>query len=423
MPEITLDCRLARKYTTVDVPDALAYLLIRVVPDSSVDFGSLPVNLGLVIDISGSMRGQKIKNAKEAAKYVVNALKPVDTVSVTVFSDEARAIVPASKVTDKFLILTAIDRISIVGGTRMYHGLETGAREIHRGSTSNSINRIIALTDGQTEGEEQCLTIAQQEAHNGLVITAFGIGNEYNEEFLKQLADTTLGSFYHLQTPEQISTEFSRELAATSAAVISNVKLSINVVKDVRLEELHRIYPTTVKLLPDIDADGKIASVPVGNLRKDEQTIFGAQLRLPARSGGRVRVAQVFASYSVPSLQLEDKVEKSDVIVQYTKDRDLCGKADKEVISYFNQLTAQSLIEKAVGETKIGNLSVATEALNQAQMLTQRVGNIPLTQSIETAMQELRDKGTISPGLIKTVRAGSGHTVRIDQEEMEEPLE
>lgn len=419
MAEITLGCKLARNYTMTDVPDALGYLLVKVVPNRAVDFGSLPVNLGLVIDVSGSMRGKKIKGAKQAAKHVVNALKPIDTVSVTIFSDEARAIVPAAKVTDKFPILTAIDKISIVGGTRMYHGLEVASREMHRAMSSTTINRMIVLTDGETEGEEQCMTIARQEAQNNIVIAAFGIGDKYNEEFLKEISDTTLGSFYHLQSPEQIGSEFAGELAAISAAVISDVKLSLNLVKDVELEEIYRIYPSVVRLLPEIDAEGKIASVPVGNLRKDDRTIFGAQLRLPTRPAGRVRIAQVFVSYSVPSLQIEDRIEKSDVIIQYTSDPDLCGRADKEVIAYFNQLTAQSLIEQATRETKVGNIAGATEALNEARLFTQRIGNIPLTRSLETAMQELKEKGVISPGLIKTVRAGGGHTVKIDEEESE----
>jgi Ca-activated chloride channel family protein len=373
--------------------------------------------LGLVIDISGSMRGQKIKNAKQAAKHVVNLLKPVDTVSVTIFSDEARAIVPAIKVTDKFPILSAIDKISIVGGTRMYHGLEVGVREIRRAANPTTIDRVIVLTDGETEGEEQCMTIARQEAQNNLVITAFGVGTEYNEEFLKEISDTTLGGFYHLQTPEQISSEFARELAAISAAVISNVKLSLNMVKDVQLEEFHRIYPNTARLLPEIDADGRIASVNVGNLRKDDKTVFGAQLSLLARSAGRVRIAQVFIAYNIPSLQVEDRVAKSDVIIHYTGDRDLCGRADREVIGYFNQLTAQSLTDEAMRQTRAGNIAGATEALNQALLFTQKIGNIPLTRNIEAAVQELKEKGTISPGLIKTVRAGSGHTVRIEDEE------
>jgi|GEM_PF-1502024 len=418
MAEITLSCKLARDYTMENEPDALAYLLIKLVPNAAIDFGSLPANLCLVIDVSGSMRGQKIKNAKQAAKYVVNALKPIDTVSVVIFSDEARAIVPAAKVIDKFPILSAIDKISIVGGTRMYHGLEVGVREIRRGATPHTINRMIVLTDGETEGEEQCLTIARQEAQNNLVITTFGIGTTYNEEFLKELSDTTLGSFYHLQTPEQISSEFARELAAISAAVISNVKLSLNLAKDVHLEELHRIYPSIARLVPELDAEGRIASVMVGNLRKDDKTVFGAQLRLPSRSAGRVRIAQVFAAYSIPSLQLEDRVERSDVIIHYTADRDLCGRADKEVISYFNQLIAQSLADEAMRQAKAGNISGATRALNQAMLFTQKIGNMPLTRNIEAAVRELKQKGTISADLMKTVRAGSGHTVKIEEEEL-----
>jgi hypothetical protein len=68
-------------------------------------------------------------------------------------------------------------------------------------------------------------------------------------------------------------------------------------------------------------------------------------------------------------------------------------------------------------QTRVGNIAGATEALNQALLFTQKIGNIPLTRNIEAAMYELKEKGTISAGLMKTVRAGSGHTVRIEDEE------
>jgi Ca-activated chloride channel homolog len=419
MSEVTLDCKLARKHTMAEIPDALAYLLITMVPNAAVDFGSLPVNLGLVIDISGSMRGQKIKSAKEAAKLVVNSLKPVDTISVTIFSDEARAIVPATLVTDKYSIQSKIDKISIVGGTRMYHGLEAASREMKRNAVPNSINRMIILTDGETEGEEQCMNIARQEKQNKIVMTAFGIGDEYNEDFLKEISDTTLGTFYHLRDPQQIGQQFTTELKAISAAVISNVKLSLNMVSEVRLEEFYRIYPNVNKLVPDLDAGGQIASVQVGNLRKDDKTIFGAQMILPARRAGRVRIAQVFASYEVPSLQKEDRVATANVIVEYSPDAELCGRSDKEVIAYFTQLNAQNLVDKATRQTRDGNVSAATVTLNDALLLTRKAGNVPLTRQIESAIQELRTTGTISAEVMKTVKAGSGHTVKIEDDETE----
>lgn len=416
MSEIRLECKLARRHTMVDVQDALAYLLITIVPNSAIDFGSLPVNLALVIDISGSMRGQKIKNAKEAAKLVVNSLKPTDSISVTIFSDEARAIVPATQVTDKYAIQSKIDKISILGGTRMYHGLEVASRELRRAATDNSINRMIVLTDGETEGEEQCMTIVRQEKQNKLGLSAFGIGTEYNEDFLKEVSDVSLGSFYHLHDPQKIGEQFASELRSISAAVISDVKLSLNMVQEIKLEEFHRIYPNVNKMIPDLDAAGQIATVEIGNLRKDDKTIFGAQMSLPSRKAGKARIAQVFVSYNVPSMKLEDKVEKADVIVEFTADSELCGRADKEVISYFTQLNAKSLIEKASKETRDGNVVAATTTLNDALLLTRKAGNVPLTRNIEAALQELKATGTMSEGIIKTVKAGSGHTVKIEDD-------
>jgi len=415
MSEVGLECKLARNYTLENVPNALAYLLIKVIPDPAVNFGSLPVNLGLVIDVSRSMRGKKIECAREAAKLVVKSLRPEDWVSVTSFSDEAKVIVPTTKAHEKEVILSALDQLHIISGTRMYHGMEAGAREMRKAELANNINRMILLTDGMTEGEEACCAIAEQEAKNSVAISAFGIGDKYNEELLIEIADKTLGTFYHLRAPEQIIEQFQKEVGLTSSSVISGVTLSLNLAKGVELEEIHRIFPSSVKLQPRTEADGKISSVEVGNLRKDEQTCFGAQLRLPARSASRVRIAQVFLTYNIPSLQIEDRVVKSDVIVEYTGDRDLCGKVDREVVAYFNQLNVDKLIEQAIRETKVGNVSAATQVLSQAQLITQRIGNVALTQSIEGATQELKEKGMISSEVMKTVRAASSQTVRVEK--------
>jgi hypothetical protein len=91
---------------------------------------------------------------------------------------------------------------------------------------------------------------------------------------------------------------------------------------------------------------------------------------------------------------------------------------DREVVAYFNQLSAQNLVEQAIKETKIGNISAATQILNQAQLITQRIGNVPLTKSIEQATQELKEKGMISSEAMKTVRAGSSQTVRIEKTDL-----
>jgi Ca-activated chloride channel family protein len=298
----------------------------------------------------------------------------------------------------------------------MFLGMNAAIREMAAFQSAGGTKRMLLLTDGETEGEERCHELAQKAKEQGIVIGAFGTGDRYNEVLLSELAEKTLGQFSHLAVPEQIETSFKAEVESAKASVISNVRFSVNLAKEVRLESISRIFPNTVRLDPEYDPEGRIASVQGGSLRKDDITAYGLQLRLPARSAGRVRIAQVYVSYSIPSLQIEDRVEKRDIIVEYSGNRDLCGVVDREVVAYFNQINAQTLVEKAVRETKAGNLAGATETLNQAKALTHKIGNISLTQSIEEVSQELRTQGTISSEGIKTVIAGSRHTVRVDEE-------
>jgi len=412
--ELTIECKLARRYTMENVADAVAYLLIEAVPSIPTELRSLPLNISLVIDVSGSMKGQKIRYAVEAAKLVVTLLAEDDFVSVITFSDEAQAIVPSTKGAEKAAIFYALDKIRTLSGTRMQYGMEMGIREMRKAGLSGKANRMIILTDGETEGEDWCRTIALQEKDNNVVISTLGIGEKYNEYLLDDISSATLGSFFHLKTPEQISDIFQREISDASAGALSNVTLGLNLSNDVTLEGIYRIFPSSVKLQPRIEDEGSTIAVDAGNLKKDEPAVFGVKLKLPARPAGQITIAQAAITYSIPSLQIKDKVETRDIIVEYTDSTDLCGSVDREVIGYFNQLNAQSLIEKAVEEARSGNTDAAAKALTQAHAITERLGNRTLTQTIQQTIEELEQKGMLSAEGVKSIKAGSRQTVRID---------
>jgi len=297
----------------------------------------------------------------------------------------------------------------------MQHGMEMGIREMRKAGFSDKANRMIILTDGETEGEEWCRTIALQERENNVVISTLGIGEKYNEYLLDDISSATLGSFFHLKAPEQISDIFQSEIIDASAAVLSNVTLSLNLSSDVTLESIYRIFPSSVKLQPRIDDEENAFTVDAGNLKKDEPATFGAKLKLPARPAGQVKIARVAITYSIPSLSVKDRVETRDIIVEYTNSPELCSSVDREVIGYFNQLNAQSLIEQAVEEARSGNTDAAAKALTQAHAITERLGNRPLTQTIQQTIEELEQKGMLSADGVKTIKAGSRQTVRIDE--------
>jgi Ca-activated chloride channel family protein len=413
--ELTVNFKLGRRYTMENVPGALAYLLIEAIPNISTGLHSLPLNISLVIDVSGSMKGQKIRYAVEAAKLVVESLTEDDYVSVVTFSDEAQTIVPSTKVEDKTAILSALGKVRVLSGTKMYHGMELGIREMRKAGFSDKANRMIILTDGETEGEEWCRTIAVQEKDNNVVISTLGIGEKYNEYLLDDISCATLGSFFHLRTPQQIGDIFQSEIRDASAVAVSDVTLGLDLLSDVTLESINRIFPSSIKLQPRKENEGNAYTMDIGNLKKNEPAIFGAILKLPARPAGQTTIARAEVIYNIPSLQIKDKVLTNDIIVEYTNSADLCGSVDSEVISYFNQLNAQSLLEQAVEEALSGDADAAAKALTQAHHITDRLGNRPLSETIRQTIEELEQSGMLSADGVKTIKAGSRQTVRIDE--------
>jgi Ca-activated chloride channel family protein len=153
----------------------------------------------------------------------------------------------------------------------------------------------------------------------------------------------------------------------------------------------------------------------IGAVGKDRPIIVGAQLKLPPRPPGNVKVAHVSISYSIPSQEIEDNTCSRDVFMEYTSDQSLCTQVDREVIGYFSQINAQKFIEQAIAETKQGNISDATRSLFEAQEITQRLGNLPLAENIKETIKELGRSGTISENGIKTIKAGSRFTIRLDK--------
>jgi Ca-activated chloride channel family protein len=396
-----------------NVSGALGYLLIKVTPDISAGLRPLPLNVSLVIDVSASMKGQKIKYAIEAAKHVVTSLSEDDWVSVVTFSDEAEAIVPSTKNHDKPAIFSALDGIRTLSGTRLHHGMELSIREMRKAGFSNKANRMIILTDGETEGEDWCRTIAAQEKDNNVIISTLGIGEKYNEDLLDDISSATLGSFFHLSIPEQISDIFQSEISDASAAVVSDLSINFKLLNGVVLESISRIFPSSSALQPRNENESNVFTVDMGNINKDEPAVFGAKLKLPPHPAGEVTIAELSVTYSIPSLQVKDRVETKNIIVEYTNSADQCASVDSEIIGYFNQLNAQSLIAQAVTEARSGNTDAAARALMQAHAITERLGNRPLTQTIQQTIEELEQKGMLSADGVKTIKAGSRQTVII----------
>src|SRR6202045_1455835 len=155
---------------------------------------AMPLNFAIVLDHSGSMKGPKLKNVKEAVKMVIDRLEPTDYVSVVIFDDTSQVIIPSMPSNDKPGMKAAIDQIRDAGGTTMSLGMIQGLNELRRWNIPHAINRMILLTDGVTYGDsERCRQLARDAAAAGIAIYPLGIGSDWDEDLLDNIGEMSGG--------------------------------------------------------------------------------------------------------------------------------------------------------------------------------------------------------------------------------------
>ncbi|NEQ43611.1 MAG: VWA domain-containing protein [Leptolyngbya sp. SIOISBB] len=190
-----------------------------------------PLNLSLVIDRSGSMRREKIQQAQEAACFAMENLLPSDRLSVVLFGNEAKTLIPSTFATDKQPLLAKIRQVQARGSTALHAGWVEGGTQVSQYLNSDQLNRVILFSDGQANvGETRPDAIANDVhglAQHGVSTTTLGIGQGYNEDLLVAMANSGDGNFFHIESAEQLADIFETELSGLAATIGQRVSLGI----------------------------------------------------------------------------------------------------------------------------------------------------------------------------------------------------
>lgn len=177
-----------------------------------------PGALVLVIDRSGSMMGDKIDMARQAAMGAVQALSDNDYVAVIAFDGAPHIIVEMQKAKDRKKIMSDISRIDSGGGTSMYPPMERAYVMLKE--VKASLKHCIILTDGvSNDGDFPGITAKMREAR--ITVSTVGLGEDLNGSLLQQIADIGKGRFYAVPQPTTLPQIFIKETAIILKAAIN----------------------------------------------------------------------------------------------------------------------------------------------------------------------------------------------------------
>lgn len=414
------------------------YVMLKLIPQEEVARARPPLALALVVDTSGSMyefadqarakeearkRGltgskdqadggeyravdlglaTKLDQATQAAHHLIDddRLAADDQVTVIHFDDNAKTLLPLTPLSGKQAAHQAVDSLrKHSGGTHMGKGMRCALDEL-QSLPAQVAKRAVLLTDGQTFDEPQCRSLLPQFTQSNTPIIAIGIGEEYNDDLMRELSDATQGRPYHLQSMEQLRDILDTEVGSSVREVVTDLQAMVSSVRGAQLDGVTRVYPS----LAEVKAE---APYRLGNIAAGDFTVFILEFTVAGleRPPSRARLAQVALVGHAPGLGRREELPPQDISINFTTDETAVAGVDPEVLGYVQQKNVDNMVQQAIRQVTV-DASKARQTLQVAAGMTQRLGNKAVTQMLENALDELNRTGAISPGTRRTVGLG-----------------
>ncbi len=255
------------------------------------------LSLVVVIDRSGSMAGEPLANAKRAAAKLVAQLAPTDAFSIVTYSSNDETVMPMHRATDeiKRQAIAAIDLIVDEGGTCISCGLSRGTRELAASPIRDGLRRMVLISDGQAnEGiydRGELANLAAATAEHGVSISSVGVGLDFDEVTMVQLANVGRGNYYFVEDTAGLDSMFARELGGLAETIGTNVRLVLTDGADARVTAAYG-YP--------LERAGDHVIIPIADLRAGETRKVVLRMAVAPRATGPLSLAKLELGWQRP---------------------------------------------------------------------------------------------------------------------------
>lgn len=328
------------------------------------------VNLAIALDRSGSMSGEKLQRAKEAAIEAVSRLDNRDIFSLVIYDHSIDTIVPARRVSRVSEITHSIKGIYARGNTALFGGVSQAASEIRKNMDPEYVNRIILLSDGLANvgpsSPQDLGRLGAALSKEEISVTTVGVGTGYNEDLMTRLAQKSDGNSYFVDSAQDLPEIFKAELGDVLSVVAKNVELTI-------------ICPDGVKPIKSLGRDARIKGQEVG---LSFNQLYGGQEKYvllevevkKAPSGEKREIAMARVTYN-NAIERKQETALARAEAKFSKNRaDVERSVNADVIKDYQIIQNAMSQSQAIDLAEKGKTKAAAQKLRKSEKKLRKLG-------------------------------------------------
>lgn len=358
----------------------MLYLLSEMWPAATTRGKRLSLNLCLVVDRSTSMQGARLEHVKRAAHQIIDELESDDALAVVTFNDRAEVVLPSMLGVQRIQAKARVSSIIANGGTEILQGIQVGMAEIEKNRHRPATSHMILLTDGQTYGdEEDCLAEARLAGARHIGITAMGIGEDWNDTLLDQVAAQSGGVSAYIASPGQVRTLLQQRVRGLGSLFAQGLTLKFRCADGVQVENVYRAAPRLERLALTH------SEVSLGILQADEPLTVTVEVNIAQKPPGEHRILQLELVGDIPSLGRRGEKLVRDIHCTFTPGDPPPEQAPPAVLSVLSKVTIYRMQEQAWATLDSGDVKTATR---QLERVATRLFSLGETQLARAAMLE-----------------------------------
>lgn len=342
-----------------------------------------PLNLALVLDRSGSMEDAgKIDYLKTAAKLMVEQLDERDRLAIVEYDDKITVMWPSDRVTSVTPIKRLIDGLQPRGGTDLTGGMlrgvdETKATLERRDLAENTLTRVILLSDGLANrgitDPNEIRQRVREARREGVRISTMGLGRDYDEDLMQDIAENAGGAYYYVEHPRQIARIFEEELNTLFTTVVRDASFRYEPTDAIERAQLLTFEEASQKGIVELD---------LGSFYAEESRTMVLKLEPSAEAFdrlGQVDLGMVDIAHTDPESGITRRFETT-LTIDVTTDIAEADKARNEAV----------VIEATLIETEIEQrAAVAAFERGEVDQANQILGL--LNTKVESLADEFQD--------------------------------